>query len=97
METLKLTSLAIFILFGLLLSDTAAAYPEPLDQIDYTDTTCAFRMVSPPKPPEQNDKPPALSQVVVDLIAPIDTPPLDQDRQFHADTCRLDLDLIEAE
>lgn len=97
METLKLTSLAVFILFGLLVSETATAYPEPLDQIDYTDTTCALRMVSPPELEEQNDKLHALSQVVVDLIAPIDTPPLDQDRNVHADTCHLDLDLIEAD
>ncbi|MEP0565145.1 MAG: hypothetical protein ABJC64_12135, partial [Paracoccaceae bacterium] len=88
MEPLKLTTLVILIPFGLLLSESAAAYPEPLNQIDGTDTTCVLRMVSPPELEEKNDKLHALLQVVVDLIAPTDTPPLDQDQEAHAHTCR---------
>ena len=97
MELLKITTLVILIPFGLLLSESAAAYPEPLNQIDGTDTTCALKMKNPPELKEQNDKLHALSQVVVDFIAPTNTTPLDQDRETHAHACRLELDLFETD
>lgn len=95
METLKLTPLAVFVLFGLLLSGNAVAYPETFNQIDGTEIACDERQISSPEVEEHNDNLNALSQFFVNPIEAINTPPLDHDREAHAQTCRLDLDLIE--
>jgi len=95
METLKLTPLAVFVPFGLVLSVNAVAYPETFNQLDGTEIACAERKISSPEVEEHNDNLHALSQFFVNPFEAINTPPLDYDREAHAQTCRLELDLIE--
>ncbi len=97
MESLKLTTLAMLIPFGLLLPETAAAYPEPLNPLDGLETTCVLRKINSPELKEQNDKSHALPELVESLIAPLNTALLHQDQDTQIRICRLDIELIEAD
>lgn len=97
MKTLKLTSLLILIPFGMLLSETAAAYPEPLNSLDGSDKTCVLSKMSQQELKEKNDKSHSMSRVVVDLFPPADSVTFEQDREAQVHTCRLNFDPIETE
>lgn len=92
MEPLKLTTLVILVPFGLLWFETATAYPGPLNQIDGADIACAARQNSLPEFKEHRDISHALPLVFVKPIGSPNTKP--DDRDTHAHTCRLEIDLI---
>ena len=100
MDTLKLTTLTLLMPFGWIMSEAAAAYPEPLQQTDIfgerdPKTGCAARREEPKK----FSVPMATEHGHPDIIAiqraPGETTSHLQDRDSHAGTCRLDLDRIE--
>ena len=100
METLKFTTLTLLIPLGWIMSEAAAAYPEPIQQIDTSgdrdpNSRCLGIRVTPemfslPKATEHGRPEPVVIQEM-----PAETAMHPQDRGSHAGTCRLDLNLIE--
>ncbi len=97
MNTLNLISLTLLIPFGWTMSEAAAAYPESMEQVNKAGEhgpkpNCIARQRHHPIPNvstrTETNRPGAIA-----IHAPSETPL--QDRGSRADTCRLDLDLIE--
>lgn len=102
METLKLTTLVILIPVGLLISETAAAYPEAFGHTKIagalgSEANCFPRPAWRPGFRAQGTTSSALIGHIAGFTGPSNTTPLPDGRDKVADTCRLDLDLIEAD
>ena len=100
MDTLKFTTLTLLIPFGWILSEAAAAYPEPLQQIDILGdrdpkTGCAARREETEKFSVLMANEHGHPNVIAIQRAPGETIWHLQDRDSYSGTCRLDLDLIE--
>ncbi|WP_299882808.1 hypothetical protein [uncultured Sulfitobacter sp.] len=100
METCKLTTLALLIPFGALLSDTAAAYPEHFGQTSFADDRSSNRhcLLDHRHMPdvELNDAyEPAPSDSLRIRIAPFGSTVPQLERNPPSDTCRLDLERID--
>lgn len=102
MGTLKLTTLAMLMSFGLPLSDVATAYPEPVDQVNGTGdrglrTHCLSKTPNPPQLKKHENRSNTRSESALTLTAPSNTSAQDQNRHKYVHICRLDLDLIETD
>ena len=100
MDTLKFTTLTLLIPFGWIMSEAAAAYPEPLQQIDNSGDRdpamgCVATMVELPKVGELTAVDPKRPNAMAIRDTPGEATIHLQDRDSYAGTCRLDLDLIE--
>lgn len=100
MDTLKFTTLTLLIPFGWIMSEAAAAYPEPHQQIDiFGDRDLKTGCAASRGEPENFSVPQATKHARPNAIAiqgaPGETSSHLHDRDSIADTCRLNLDLIE--
>ncbi|MEM7471601.1 MAG: hypothetical protein AAF340_09650 [Pseudomonadota bacterium] len=100
METFKLTTLALLIPFGALLSDTAAAYPEHFVQTSFADDRgsnrhCHLDHRHMPDVELNDAYEHAHSDSLRIRIAPFRSNVLQLERNQPSDTCRLDLDQID--
>ena len=99
MDTFKLTTLTLLIAFGWIMSEAAAAYPEPHHQTNISGHVEPKRGCAAPKAdPHAMSKPVAGEQSGSHVI-PLQVMPGRmashlQGRGPDADTCRLDLDRI---
>ena len=102
METLKLTALTVLIPVVSLMSEAAAAYPEPVDQIEIAgdssrEASCFSKKMSQPELEAQDDKSNSLPESVASHIVPTGTSLLHHGRRNQVHICHLDLDLIETD
>ena len=100
METLKFTTLTLLIPFGWIMSEAAAAYPEPLQQIDVSGDHdlkmgCTARREKLPKIEALTAVEPKRPDTMAIQVTPGEATTHLQDRDSYSGTCRLDLDLIE--
>ena len=86
--------LVMLIHSGFQMSETAAACPMPVNQIDGADMAFDTRQISSPELKEQTDATHALPRIVVKPVRSTKTTPRDQDRDARVHACSLDIDLI---